>query len=71
MSEIARRPGAPNYPSMKDRPPTLAEALLELSRVTNSLHEIHAIVPGRLDVRAIVVGARSRLKKVRRYLEGE
>lgn len=68
-----RRPRAqsPTYPHMLDREPTYQEALLELHRMESSLHTIHALVPTRLDVRAIVADCRVKTRKVRRYLEGK
>lgn len=62
---------SPTYTHMLDKEPTYQEALLELHRMENMMHDIHALVPGRLDVRAIVATCRAKAKRVRRYLEGK
>lgn len=66
-----RKAGSPTYPHMLDKAPTYQDALLELHRLESELHTIHAMVPGRLDVRSIVSMCRVKAKKIRRYLEGE
>lgn len=65
------RPGEPAYPHMLDKAPTYQEVVLELHRLESELHTIHSLVPGRLDVRAVVAMCRVKAKKIRRYLEGE